>query len=55
MLKNFDAIVIGASVMETSIAFHLTERNLKPHILERKQVGFGATGRTRRVLPRHWF
>jgi len=42
MTQNFDAIIIGAGVIGTSIAFHLTERGLKPVILERRQLGFGA-------------
>ncbi len=54
MQENFDAIVIGAGVMGTSIAFHLTEKKLKPLILERKQVGFGATGSSSGLVRMHY-
>lgn len=54
MTENFDAIVIGAGVIGTSIAFHLTERGLRPVILERKQVGFGATGKSSGLVRMHY-
>ena len=54
MTQNFDAIIIGAGVMGTSIAFHLTERGLKPLVLERKQVGFGATGSSSGLVRMHY-
>jgi sarcosine oxidase, subunit beta len=54
MSQNFDAIIIGAGVMGTSIAFHLTERGLKPLILERRQVGFGATGSSSGLVRMHY-
>jgi sarcosine oxidase subunit beta len=54
MTQNFDAIIIGAGVIGTSIAFHLTERGLKPVILERKQLGFGATGSSSGLVRMHY-
>jgi sarcosine oxidase subunit beta len=54
MSQNFDAIIIGAGVMGTSIAFHLTEKGLKPLILERRQVGFGATGSSSGLVRMHY-
>jgi sarcosine oxidase subunit beta len=54
MSQNFDAIIIGAGVMGTSIAFHLAERGLKPVILERKQVGYGATGSSSGLVRMHY-
>ena len=54
MSQNFDALIIGAGVMGTSIAFHLTQRGLKPVILERKQVGFGATGSSSGLVRMHY-
>jgi sarcosine oxidase subunit beta len=54
MTQNFDAIIIGAGVMGTSIAFHLIERGLKPVILERKQLGFGATGSSSGLVRMHY-
>ncbi len=54
MPQNYDAIVIGAGVMGASIAFHLAERGLKSVILERKQVGFGATGSSSGLVRMHY-
>ena len=54
MTQNFDAIIIGAGVIGTSIAFHLTQRGLKPVILERKQVAFGATGSSSGLVRMHY-
>jgi sarcosine oxidase subunit beta len=54
MTQNFDAIIIGAGVIGTSIAFHLAERGLKPVILERKQLGFGATGSSSGLVRMHY-
>jgi sarcosine oxidase, subunit beta len=49
-----DAIVVGAGVIGTSIAFHLAQRGLKPIILERKQVGFGASGSSSGLVRMHY-
>ena len=54
MTQNFDAIIIGAGVIGTSIAFHLAERGLKPVVLERKQLGFGATGSSSGLVRMHY-
>lgn len=54
MSQKFDAIVIGAGVIGTSIAFHLAERGIKPIILERKQIGFGATGSSSGLVRMHY-
>jgi sarcosine oxidase subunit beta len=54
MTQNFDAIIIGAGVIGTSIAFHLAERGFKPVILERKQLGFGATGSSSGLVRMHY-
>lgn len=54
MSQNFDVIVIGAGVIGVSTAFHLAERGLKPVILERKQVGFGATGSSSGLVRMHY-
>ncbi len=54
MSQNFDAIIIGAGVMGTSIAFHLTKQGMKPVILERRQVGYGATGRSSGLVRMHY-
>jgi len=54
MTQTFDAIVIGAGVIGTSIAFHLSKRGMKPVILERKQVAFGATGSSSGLVRMHY-
>lgn len=54
MSQNFDAIVIGAGVIGISAAFHLAERGLKPVILERKEIGCGATGKSSGLVRMHY-
>ena len=54
MSQNFDAIVIGAGVIGISTAFHLAERGLKPLVLERKQIGYGATGKSSGLVRMHY-
>jgi sarcosine oxidase subunit beta len=54
MSKNYDAILIGAGVVGTSIAFHLAERGFKPLVVERGQVGFGATGSSSGLVRMHY-
>ena len=54
MSRNYDAVIVGAGVMGTSIAFHLAERGLRPVILERRQVGFGATGSSSGLVRMHY-
>ncbi|MCX6058483.1 MAG: FAD-binding oxidoreductase [Chloroflexi bacterium] len=54
MSQNFDVIVIGAGVIGVSTAFHLAERGLKPIILERKQIGYGATGSSSGLVRMHY-
>ncbi|MBI5352994.1 MAG: FAD-binding oxidoreductase [Chloroflexi bacterium] len=54
MPQNFDAIIIGAGVIGISTAFHLAERGLKPVILERKEIGYGATGKSSGLVRMHY-
>jgi sarcosine oxidase subunit beta len=54
MSQNFDAIIIGAGVIGISTAFHLAERGLKPVILERKEIGSGATGKSSGLVRMHY-
>ena len=54
MTKPYDAIIIGAGVMGASIAFHLTERGLKPLVLERKVIASGATGHSSGLVRMHY-
>jgi sarcosine oxidase, subunit beta len=53
-MQNYDAIVIGAGAMGTSIAFHLAERGVRPLVLERRQVAFGATGSSSGLIRMHY-
>jgi glycine/D-amino acid oxidase-like deaminating enzyme len=54
MPQTYNAIIIGAGVMGASIAFHLTERGLKPAILERKVTASGATGHSSGLVRMHY-
>jgi sarcosine oxidase subunit beta len=54
MAQTFDAIIIGSGVVGNSIAFHLSERGLKPLVVERKSVGCGATGRSSGLVRMHY-
>ena len=54
MPKNFDVIVIGAGVIGISTAFHLAQRGLKPVILERREIGYGATGKSSGLVRMHY-
>lgn len=42
--KTFDVIVVGAGVIGCSIAYHLAKAGLKTALLEKEQVGAGASG-----------
>jgi sarcosine oxidase, subunit beta len=52
--NTFDAIIIGAGVIGASIAFHLAGRGVKTAVLERKQLGFGATGSSSGLVRMHY-
>ena len=54
MNQTYDAIVIGAGVMGSSLAFHLAERGLKTAILERKVSASGATGHSSGLVRMHY-
>jgi len=54
MPQIYDVIVIGAGVMGASLAFHLTERGLKPAILERRVSASGATGHSSGLVRMHY-
>ena len=43
MAKEFDAVVIGAGAIGTSVAYHLAERGLKTAILERGDIASGSS------------
>jgi sarcosine oxidase subunit beta len=49
-----DVIIIGGGVQGTSLAFHLTRRNVKVTLLERHFIGGGATGRSSGLVRMHY-
>lgn len=42
--SHFDVVIVGAGVIGCSIAYHLSAAGLKTALLEREQVGAGASG-----------
>jgi sarcosine oxidase subunit beta len=54
MAATSDAIIIGAGIHGASLAFHLTQRGLRPIILERRFVASGATGRSSGLVRMHY-
>ncbi len=52
--QTTDAIIIGGGIHGTSLAFHLTQRGLKPVVLERKVLAAGATGRSSGLVRMHY-
>ena len=54
MTETSDAIIIGAGIHGASLAFHLTQRGLRPIILERRFVASGATGRSSGLVRMHY-
>jgi len=43
---EFDVVVIGGGIAGCSVALHLAERGFKVALLEARQAGFGASGRS---------
>jgi sarcosine oxidase subunit beta len=55
MMENFDAIVIGAGVIGTSVAFHLAELGLKKVlVIDRTMIGSGTTSQSSGILRTHY-
>jgi sarcosine oxidase subunit beta len=54
MSNTTDVIIIGAGVHGASLAFHLTQRGIKPILLEKKFVAAGATGRSGGLVRMHY-
>ena len=46
MAQTADALIIGGGVIGASIAYHLTQRGLRPVVFERDLLGGGNTGRS---------
>lgn len=54
MAQTADAIIIGAGIQGASLAFHMTERGMRPLVLERATVAAGATGRSSGMVRMHY-
>jgi sarcosine oxidase subunit beta len=54
MAETADAIIVGAGVQGTSLAFHLAERGMHPLVLEQAVVASGATGRSSGLVRMHY-
>jgi len=54
MSNTADVIIIGGGIHGASLAFHLTERGVKPLVIEKNFVGAGATGRSSGMVRMHY-
>jgi sarcosine oxidase subunit beta len=55
MMENFDAIVIGAGVIGSSVAYHLAALGLKKVlVVERTMIGAGTTSQSSGILRTHY-
>ena len=53
-MDNFDAIVIGAGVIGSSVAYHLARLGCtKVLVLDRTQIGAGTTSQSSGILRTH--
>jgi sarcosine oxidase subunit beta len=54
MKTTADIVIIGAGIHGTSLAYHLTQRGVKPVVLERRFLAAGATGRSSGLVRMHY-
>ena len=54
MADVYDVIIIGGGIHGASLAFHLSQRGVKPIVLERKFLASGATGRSSGLVRMHY-
>ena len=52
--ETADIVIVGAGVHGASLAFHLTRRGVRPHVLEAKFIAAGATGRSSGLVRMHY-
>src|ERR687898_3318054 len=53
-MKGADAVVVGAGVVGTSVAFHLAERGVKTVVLDREGPAAGSTARSGALIRAHY-
>jgi sarcosine oxidase subunit beta len=54
MSETADAVIIGAGIHGSSLAFHLSRRGLKALVVERRTAASGATGRSSGLVRMHY-
>ena len=54
MKHTSDVVIVGGGLMGCSTAFHLAERGVDVTVLERDNVGLGATGRSSAIIRQHY-
>jgi sarcosine oxidase subunit beta len=54
MAETADVIIIGGGIHGASLAFHFTQRGVKPLILEKNFIASGATGRSSGLVRMHY-
>ena len=54
MADVYDVIIIGGGIHGASLAFHLSQRNVKVVVLERRFLAAGATGRSSGLVRMHY-
>lgn len=54
MSNTAEVIIIGGGVHGASLAFHLTNRGVKPIVLEKNFISAGATGRSSGLVRMHY-
>jgi sarcosine oxidase subunit beta len=54
MSQTGDVIIVGGGIHGASLAFHLTQKGLKPIVLEKEFIASGATGRSSGLVRMHY-
>ena len=54
MTQTSDVIIIGGGIHGASLAFHLTQKGVKPLVLEKQFIASGATGRSSGLVRMHY-
>ena len=54
MKKTFDEIIIGGGIHGASTAFHLSQRGMKPLVIEKDTLAAHATGRSSGLVRMHY-